>query len=154
MLLAAPSLAPAQTLLHRYSFATDASDSISGANGTVVPPTTGSPVTINNGLQLPGGGGPGTSGYVTLPPGILTNTASITIETWATQNSQNSWAEMWSFNNGTPQYFAFIPYPDNNNHNMVGAFRVNNTSPTRPPASFTRWARRFTPPLRWMPRRS
>jgi hypothetical protein len=32
-----------QTLLHRYSFVSDASDSVGGANGTLVPPTTADP---------------------------------------------------------------------------------------------------------------
>ena len=57
-------------LLHRYSFATDASDSVGSANGTVVPPNGGTAVTIANGLVLPGGGGGGHyNGYVTLPSG-------------------------------------------------------------------------------------
>jgi len=123
------TLAVNQAILqHRYSFVADASDSVGGPqwNGTVVPPTTGTAATISNGLLLPGGGGPGTSGYVTLPAGILTNTRSITVECWASQASQNQWAELWSFNNGTPQYFSFIPYPANNSGNMSMAIRNNN----------------------------
>ncbi|HEV2330035.1 MAG TPA: LamG-like jellyroll fold domain-containing protein [Verrucomicrobiae bacterium] len=116
--VALPCLLSAQTLQHRYSFVSDASDSVGGANGTVVGPTTGTAVTINNGLLLPGGGGPGFSGYVTLPAGILNTTTNVTIECWATQNSQDNWAELWNFNNGTGQYFGYIPYPQNNNNNM------------------------------------
>jgi uncharacterized protein YjdB len=116
-----------QILQHRYSFVSDASDSVGGAawNGTVVPPgnASGSPATINNGLSLPGGGGPGFSGYVSLPAGILTNTYSITVECWVTQNSAQTWAEVWSFNNGTSQYIGLIPSPNNNNHNMSYAVR-------------------------------
>ncbi len=37
---------------------------------------------------LPGGGGGGFSGYVALPAGILTNTKSITVECWVTQNAE------------------------------------------------------------------
>ena len=123
--LALPCLLSAQTLLHRYSFVSDASDSVGGAqwNGTLVGPGSGSAASIANGLTLPGGGGPGYSGYVTLPAGILTNTASITVETWATQTSQNGWAELWSFNNGQNQYFSYIPYPANNNNNMSMALK-------------------------------
>lgn len=118
----------AQTLLHRYSFVSDASDSVGGSqwNGTVVAPNGGYAATINNGLMLAGGGGPGYSGYVTLPAGILTNTANITVECWASQSSQQGWAELWNFNNGTGQYFGYIPYPANNNNNMSLAIKNNN----------------------------
>jgi len=54
--LALPCLLSAQTLQHRYSFVSDASDSVGGANGTIVAPGAGSAVTIANGLTLPGGG--------------------------------------------------------------------------------------------------
>src|SRR6202453_651360 len=68
--LGLPSLLRAQTLEHRYSFVSDASDSVGGPtwDGTIVPPTTGAPATISNGLNLPGnpGGGNGVSGYVSL----------------------------------------------------------------------------------------
>ena len=36
-----------QTLLHRYSFASDASDSVGGANGTLVAPSGGNAATIS-----------------------------------------------------------------------------------------------------------
>ena len=123
--LALPCLLSAQTLQHRYSFASDASDSVGTANGTVVPPNGGSAVTFANGLTLPGGG---SSGYVTLPAGILTTTTNLTVECWVTQSSQNDWAEVYSFNNGTGQYLAFIPKPPNNvnNADMTQAFRTGN----------------------------
>jgi hypothetical protein len=77
-------------LLHRYSFVSDASDSAGGPswNGAIVAPEGGSAATIANGLFLPGnaGGGFGISGYVSLPSGILTSTASITVECWVSQN--------------------------------------------------------------------
>ena len=112
-----------QALLHRYSFASDASDSVGGANGTIVPPSSaGTNVTISNGLILPGGGGGGYSGYVSLPAGILTNTTSLTVECWLTQNVANTWATPWDFANNSSQNFGLIPYPGNNNHNMEVAF--------------------------------
>lgn len=123
-------VAGTQTLLHRYSFVSDASDSVGGSawNGTLVPANGGTNATIDHGLILPGGGGPGHSGYVTLPAGILTNTTSLTVECWATQTTENDWAELFSFNNGSPAYLAFIPAPPTgaNNGNMVMADRVNN----------------------------
>ncbi len=128
-LLAMPSLMSAQTLLHRYSFVSDASDSVGNANGTLVTGNNGSMATIANGLQLPGsGGGYGTSGYLTLPAGILTNTASVTIEIWATQNSQNTWAELWDFSTVTAENFALIPYPANNGNKLEVALSPNNNN--------------------------
>lgn len=115
-----------QLLQHRYSFVSDASDSVGGPafKGTLVGPTTGTAATINNGLSLPGntGGGFGVSGYVSLPPGILTNTSSITVECWLTQNSQNTWAEPWDFGSDGSHNFALITYPANNGNNMEVAF--------------------------------
>ena len=64
-----------QTLTHRYSFTSDASDSVGTANGTVV-----------GGATFNGGGSlvlNGTSGYVSLPPGLVSNVTAVTIETWA-----------------------------------------------------------------------
>ncbi len=127
-LVALPCLLSAQTLQHRYSFVSDASDSVGTANGTVIGQTTGSAATINHGLTLPGGGGPGFSGYVTLPAGILNTTSNLTIECWATQNSQDNWAELWNFNNGTGQYIGYIPYPQNNGNNMSLADKNGNES--------------------------
>ncbi len=117
-------------LLHRYSFVSDAWDSVGGANGTIVAPKTGSPATIANGLSLPGNssGGYDVSGYVSLPTGLLTNTSSLTIECWATQSQQNSWATIWDFGGiGTATNFEFCPYPasGHNNQNPIVAFQPN-----------------------------
>ncbi|HEV2330036.1 MAG TPA: LamG-like jellyroll fold domain-containing protein [Verrucomicrobiae bacterium] len=125
-LVALPCLLSAQTLQHRYSFVSDASDSVGGVSGTVVSPNGGSPVTINNGLTLPGGGGPGFSGYVTLPAGILNTTTNVTVEFWAAQSAANGWAETWSFNSGTPSYWAFISDGQNNSSHVEQALRLNN----------------------------
>jgi len=118
---------PVKALLHRYSFVNDASDSIGGANGTLVAPNGGSAATINHGLILPGNtvGGSGYSGYVSLPSGLLLNTTDLTIECWVTQNQGNTWAEIWDFGNNGSQNFALIPYPNNNNHRMEVAFTPN-----------------------------
>ena len=116
-----------QALLHRYSFATDASDSVGGANGTLVGPSGGLNATISNGLQLPGNqnGGFGYSGYVSLPNGILTNTTSVTVECWVTQNQGNGWSEIWDFAVNNNQNFGLIPLPGNG-PNMEVADNPNN----------------------------
>ena len=117
-------------LAHRYSFVSDASDSVGGPawNGTLVAPNGGAAATISNGLVLPGNtvGGFGHSGYVSLPSGILTNTTSLTIECWVTQNQGNGWAEIWDFGVNDNENFALIPYPENNNNNLEVALNPNN----------------------------
>ena len=69
---------PTATLTHRYSFTSDASDSVGGANGT-----------LNGNAAISGGtvtldGSSGT--YVGLPVGILTNLTAVTFETWLTND--------------------------------------------------------------------
>ena len=115
------------SLAHRYSFVSDASDSVGGANGSIVAPNGGGAATIAHGLFLPGNtvGGFGYSGYVSLTTGLLTNTASLTVECWVTQNQQNTWAEIWDFANSGAQNFGLIPYPANNGNNMEVAFTPN-----------------------------
>ena len=118
---------PTLNLLHRYSFLSDATDSVGGANGTLVAPNGGAAATINHGLILPGNthGGFGYSGYVSLPGGLLINTTNLTIECWVKQNQGNAWAEIWDFGNNGNQNFALIPFPANNNNNMEVAFTPN-----------------------------
>jgi hypothetical protein len=115
------------SLLNRYSFISDASDSVGGANGTLIPPTTGAAATISNGLYLPGSAtaGNGISGYVSLPPGMLVGTSSLTVECWLTESQANTWAEAWDFGNNGSQNFALIPHPGNNNNDMSVAFTPN-----------------------------
>jgi hypothetical protein len=111
---------PPVILLHRYSFVSNAVDSIGGANGTLIGPNGGTAASINHGLVLPGNthGGFGYSGYVALPAGLLTATTNLTVECWMTQKQGNSWAEIWDFGNNGSQNFALIPYPVNNGQNM------------------------------------
>jgi len=120
-------LPPPPSLQHRYSFVSDASDSVGGANGTIVAPNGGTAATIHNGLLLPGNTQNtfGYSGYVSLPAGLLTTTTNLTVECWTTQNQGNNWAEIWDFGNNGSQNFALIPYPVNNNNNMEVAFTPN-----------------------------
>jgi hypothetical protein len=78
--------APAQPLLtHRYSFTSDASDSVSGENGTLM----GGAVITSGSLDLtangPSGQGNGTSGsYLALPRDVITGYPAATVEMWAT----------------------------------------------------------------------
>ncbi len=84
-------------LIHRYSFTSDASDSVGGANGTLV----GSATISNGAVQLPGGvasNDPNIS-YVNLPNNLLTNLTAITIETWVTDAGSGTWARVWDLGN-------------------------------------------------------
>src|SRR5579863_7330303 len=64
-----------QTLIHRYSFISNANDEAGTANGTVE----GGAVFNGSALVLNG-----TNGYVLLPAGIVSGLSAVTIETWAT----------------------------------------------------------------------
>ena len=93
----------AQTLMNRYSFASDASDSIGLQNGTAVNATIANGVTFNPSL---------TNSYVWLPPGLLTGFTGFTIETWYTpQSPLNNDARLWEYgDDGNP---PGQPGPDN-----------------------------------------
>jgi hypothetical protein len=119
----------AQTLVHRYSFVSDASDSVGGPAwaGTLQPPTSGAAASISNGLILPGSTGGTVSGYVTLPTGIVLGDNSVTVECWMTQNAARTWAEVWDFGiNGGVDTTNFALIPVSPTPNMRGAFEPNN----------------------------
>jgi hypothetical protein len=76
-------------LQHRYSFATDSSDSIGGANGTNI-----GNATISGG-QLVLDGSAGT--YVSLPGGLLNSNTAVTIEAWVSFGASGTWARLFDF---------------------------------------------------------
>jgi hypothetical protein len=77
-------------LAHRYSFTTDASDSVGGANGT----NEGTANESGGQVQLDGGSGD----YVALPGGLLGTYRSATMDIWATISSgQQAWSRLWEF---------------------------------------------------------
>lgn len=82
--------APAQTLTHRYSFTTDAADSVGTANGTLMgsPSFSGGAVVLN-----------GINQYVSLPASLITGLSSVTIETWATFSSITNNSFLFGFGN-------------------------------------------------------
>ncbi len=138
-----PSLLPAQTLQHRYSFTSDASDSVGGANGTLV----GNASISSGALLLPGGGNSDNpSGYVQLPNGIVSNDASITVECWVTDNAGSVWAEAWCFGDsaagpgqpptGGTAYISLIPHSGGNDFraafNLTGGDEIDVIDPAGP----------------------
>lgn len=93
-------------LAHRYSFTSNAWDSIGMAHGTLE----GNATVTNNALVLTGQIG----GYVNLPGGLVSGSSSLTLEFWATFGTNGSWARVVDFgnivtNNGS-QYFFFSPH--------------------------------------------
>ena len=84
-------------LAHRYSFTTDVSDSVGGANGTL-----GGSASISGGaVVLTGGANSSDAGisYVDLPNNLVSSLTAITLETWVTDNLSGPWARIWDLGN-------------------------------------------------------
>ena len=118
------------TLQHRYSFTSDASDSVGGANGTLM----GSATISGGQLHLPGGPGSVAGGnYVQLPHGMFLGDNSVTVETWLTDNAGVTWAEPWCIGGSTTaitgdtgnNYISLIPH--SNTPDMRAAFKESGT---------------------------
>ena len=83
----ASDLNPAAALQHRYSFTTDASDTVGHANGTLE-----GAASISGG-QVHLDGTQGT--YVNLPGGLLAGDRAVTFEFWATLGANNNWTRVF-----------------------------------------------------------
>jgi len=81
-------------LTHRYTFNTDgdAGDLVGGANGTLQ----GGASVSGGKLQLSGL----SSDYLELPPALLRDYDSMTIDFWVDLNAAQSWARLWQFVDG------------------------------------------------------
>ena len=93
--------ASSAVLTHRYSFATDASDSINGANGTLQ----GNAAIINGVLNLDG-----TNSSVRLPNNLFSNYASVSFELWYADGPVSSpTAQLYNFSGaaGGMNYYLF-----------------------------------------------
>ena len=107
-------------LLHRWSFngapgSTDITDSIGGANGTLINGTATSTLTGTGQLTLDGNA---SSAYVALPAGIIANLTNATFQTWVNFYGGPVWQQLFSFgtNNGSAgvAYTALIPHNGQN----------------------------------------
>jgi hypothetical protein len=116
------NLAWAQPMLaHRYSFTSNAWDSVGMAHGTLI----GNATVTNGALQLTGAAGD----YVNLPGGLVSGSAAVTVEFWATFGVNGNYARMFDFGNisgaNGSQYVFFSP------HTGTGAHRTEiSTSST------------------------
>lgn len=88
VLLACSTTAIASPPTHRYSFDSNADDSLGSANGTLL-----GNATITNGMLVLNG----TNGCVKLPDGMFTNYTSLTFELWVILNSANAGNRLFSF---------------------------------------------------------
>ncbi|MEZ5299256.1 MAG: LamG-like jellyroll fold domain-containing protein [Verrucomicrobiales bacterium] len=92
----------AATLVHRYSFSEGSgaliTDSVGGANGAVL--GAGATWATTGQLTLPGGSS-GSAAYVDLPNGIISSLNGISIESWHTPLTTNSWGRVWDFGSTT-----------------------------------------------------
>lgn len=117
-------------LVHRYSFTSNANDSVGTAHGTLV-----NAVITDGEAVLPGGttsSDPG-SGYVDLPNNLLTNFTAITVEAWFTDTGSGTWARVWDLgnsaggediaDNGSRYMFLTLP---NGAGNLAGNIRIND----------------------------
>jgi hypothetical protein len=102
-------------LAHRYSFATDARDSIGTAHGAL----NGNAIITNNALSLDG-----TSGtYAKLPGGLVSGTAAVTLEFWATFGANGDWSRVFDFGNTSgangQNFLFFTPHTGGGSHQFT-----------------------------------
>ncbi len=89
-------------LAHRYSFSSDARDSIGMSHGALM----GYATVTNNSLNLNGTAGT----YVNLPGGLVSGSSAVTIEFWAAFGADGNWSRVFDFGNingGSGQNFLF-----------------------------------------------
>jgi len=101
-------------LAHRYSFTSNAWDSIGMTHGSLM----GNAVVTNNALVLTGAAG----GYVDLPGGLVSGSSAVTIEFWATFGVNGNWARVFDFGNiagANGQNYLFLsPHTATGTHRM------------------------------------
>jgi hypothetical protein len=106
LVLALSSTADA-ALRHRYSFTSNANDSVGSAHGVVVDPGAATAVFAGGKLDLSANGGNGSNGivedaFVDLPNNIITAATTggaagqLTVEIWAQSSENRNWAALFS----------------------------------------------------------
>ena len=107
-------------LAHRYSFATNAWDSIGMAHGMLI----GNAVVTNGALVLDGS----TGTYVNLPGGLVSGASAVTLEFWATFGAGGNWERVVDFGNisgvNGSDYFLYSP------HTSLGGQRMELSTNT------------------------
>src|SRR5208283_3297999 len=80
-------VSPGAALQHRYSFTSDASDSVGHANGTL------EGAAVVSGGQVHLNGTKGT--YVNLPGGLIAGDKAVTFEFWASLGTNRGWCRVF-----------------------------------------------------------
>lgn len=116
-------------LAHRYSFTSNAWDSIGVAHGALK----GNAVVTNGALRLTGANG----GYLDLPGGLVSGSSAVSIEFWASFGVNGDWARVFDFGNITgangQNYFFFSPHTSTGVHRLetsAGTLRTFDTGGT------------------------
>jgi len=103
------------SLAHRYSFTTDARDSIGTAHGTL----NGNALVANDALVLDGTAGT----FVRLPGGLVSGASAVTLEFWVSFGVNGNWARVYDFGstNGVNgrNYLFYSPHTGNGTHQLV-----------------------------------
>jgi hypothetical protein len=86
---------PTPNLLHRYSFSSDASDSVGNAHGVLKT----NAVCVNGAVVFDG-----TNSWVELPAQFVTNLTDLTFEFWLTWNGGPLWQHIFDFGNNIGNY--------------------------------------------------
>lgn len=105
------------TLTHRYSFTSDASDSVGTADGTL-----NGGASLSNGVVVLDG----SSGYVELPANLVSTYDSVSFEMWFTDFGSSTWARLWDIGNssgGAGQQGGGVSYMFMTALNSSGGFR-------------------------------
>lgn len=101
-------------LAHRYSFTSNAWDSIGMAHGTLQ----GNAVVTNGALKLTGANG----GYLDLPGGLVSGSSVVSIEFWASFGVNGNWTRVFDFGNingaNGQNYFFFSPHTGTGTHRL------------------------------------
>jgi Concanavalin A-like lectin/glucanases superfamily len=106
---------PATALTHRYSFKSDATDSVGHANGTLE----GTAKVSDGKVLLDGTRGT----YVNLPGGLIAGNDAVTFEFWADIGANRTWARVFdqgTINGNSGGYdFYFCPHAGTNEYRLT-----------------------------------
>jgi len=121
------------TLIHRYDFATDASDSVGGSNGTLRGRATvsGGNLRLNNPDFSPASDVNG--GYLSLSPSILPASGSVTIQQWFNFTGSGFFTEAYTFTNHGNDFVNPPSNPPNANNGQYLMHVISNPQPAVPP---------------------
>jgi PEP-CTERM motif len=115
-------------LTHRYSFTTNANDSVGSSNGTLrnIATVAGGQLQFNNPNFSPASFA---GGYLSLPPSILPSSGSVTIEQWGTYTGSGFFTEAYAF---TDHNNDFVNPPSNPPGASIGQYLLDAISAPQP----------------------